>query len=105
MSVSRGRGTNNAHPEDEFSDYGNVRAVPLAAPVLAIDGGYSQTEIAERLELPLGTVKAHARRGLIRLRELLTRVDNIAAAGPSRRVESTFVGGVKSLPISYRIAD
>ncbi len=35
------------------------------------------------------------------LRELLTRVDNIAAAGPSRRVESTFVGGVKSLPISY----
>ena len=39
------------------------------------------------------------------LRELLTRVDNIAAAGPSRRVESTFVGGVKSLPISYTPLD
>ena len=39
------------------------------------------------------------------LRELLTRVDNIAAAGPSRRVESTFVGGVKSLPVSYTPLD
>jgi RNA polymerase sigma factor (sigma-70 family) len=52
---------------------------------LAIDGGYSQTEIAERLELPLGTVKAHARRGLIRLRELLTQGRTSARASGGAR--------------------
>jgi RNA polymerase sigma-70 factor (ECF subfamily) len=38
---------------------------------LSIDDGMSQTQIAEATNLPLGTVKTHARRGLIRLRELL----------------------------------
>ena len=46
---------------------------------LAIEKGCSQTEIAERLELPLGTVKTHARRGLIKLRELMA----VDAAAPS----------------------
>lgn len=38
---------------------------------LSIDHGLSQSEIAEVTEMPLGTVKTHSRRGLIRLRELL----------------------------------
>ena len=38
---------------------------------LSITHGLSQTQIAEATNLPLGTVKTHARRGLLRLRELL----------------------------------
>jgi RNA polymerase sigma factor (sigma-70 family) len=48
---------------------------------LAIDGDYSQSEIAERLNLPLGTVKTHARRGLIRLRELMGATVGAATKG------------------------
>ena len=38
---------------------------------LSISQGLSQSQIAKVVNLPLGTVKTHARRGLIRLRELL----------------------------------
>lgn len=38
---------------------------------LTLQHGLSQTAVAEQLELPLGTVKSHARRGLLRLRELM----------------------------------
>jgi len=38
---------------------------------LAIGEGLTQAAIAERTGLPVGTVKSHARRGLIRLRELV----------------------------------
>ncbi len=37
---------------------------------LAIDRGLSNSQIAEYLKMPLGTVKTHARRGMTRLREL-----------------------------------
>ena len=36
-------------------------------------------------------------------RELLARVDDIAMTGPARFVEGSFVGGVKALPIRYRM--
>jgi RNA polymerase sigma-70 factor (ECF subfamily) len=39
--------------------------------------GYSHSEIAERLDLPLGTVKTRVRRGLIHIRAQL----NIPAPG------------------------
>lgn len=38
---------------------------------LALGEGLSQAAIAERTGLPIGTVKSHARRGLIRLRQLV----------------------------------
>ena len=38
---------------------------------LSIVEGYSHSEIAESLRMPLGTVKTHARRGLIQVREKL----------------------------------
>ncbi len=38
---------------------------------LAFFGGLSHSEIAERLEVPLGTVKARIRRGMIQLREMI----------------------------------
>lgn len=38
---------------------------------LALGAGLTQPEIAERTGLPLGTVKSHARRGLLRLRQLV----------------------------------
>ena len=36
-------------------------------------------------------------------RELLKRVEQIELAGEPRYVQSTFVGGLKSLPIRYRM--
>lgn len=38
---------------------------------MALGDGYTHSEIATRLELPLGTVKTKARRGLMRVREQL----------------------------------
>jgi RNA polymerase sigma-70 factor (ECF subfamily) len=39
---------------------------------MAYYDGLSQSEIAHQLEIPLGTVKARARRGLLKLRQTLT---------------------------------
>ena len=48
---------------------------------LSFDQGMSQQEIAEATRLPLGTVKTHTRRGLMRLRQLLETGSAGAAPG------------------------
>src|SRR4029077_10237674 len=47
---------------------------------LAYYGGFSQTELAERLGQPVGTIKSRMFTGLARLRELLAEPGNGEAA-------------------------
>lgn len=51
---------------------------------LAIHQGCTHEQIARITEMPLGTVKTHARRGLMRVRELLSQSE----VGPSARTVS-----------------
>ncbi len=50
---------------------------------LAVCHGLTQAQISERTGLPLGTVKTHARQGLIRLRKLVAD-SQVAVAGGER---------------------
>ncbi|MEM9696693.1 MAG: sigma-70 family RNA polymerase sigma factor [Myxococcota bacterium] len=59
--------------------------------LLSLHEGMSHSEIATRLSLPLGTVKTRARRGLIRLRALLSD-DGADSTGGSRTLREGVVG-------------
>ena len=56
---------------------------------LAYDHGLSQSEIAERLGLPIGTVKSRTRRALLRLR---ARLGDIPDLNPATAVSTAFGG-------------
>lgn len=52
---------------------GTLRPEQQQVLELSIYEGWTHTEIAEHLSMPLGTIKTHIRRGLIQVRELLAR--------------------------------
>ena len=54
------------------SAMGGLPAEQRLAIELAFFDGLTQSQIAERLQLPLGTVKARIRRGMLQLRDALT---------------------------------
>lgn len=55
--------------EEAAKSVRNLRPEEQKVLYLSICQGYSHQEIADALEMPLGTVKTHARRGLIKVRE------------------------------------
>lgn len=75
-------GEDGRETAERYADAAEVRAGLDALPgherevlLLAYFDGLTQREIAERLEVPLGTVKARAARGTHRLRGLVTSAD------------------------------
>ena len=54
----------------------NLSAIQRQILELSYYEGLSQSDIAKRLQIPLGTVKTHSRRGLLKLRQNLTNLLN-----------------------------
>ncbi len=61
--------------------FGQLRPEQQEVLKLSIYDGWSHQQIADRLEMPLGTVKTHVRRGLARVRELLATSSSAAVKG------------------------
>lgn len=73
-STTGGADTSAASSDDARQVRAAVAALPAEqqrALELAFFGGLTQEQIAEKLQAPLGTVKARIRRGLLKLRDTL----------------------------------
>jgi RNA polymerase sigma-70 factor (ECF subfamily) len=57
--------------------------------VLAYDEGLSQSQIASRLALPIGTVKSRTRRGMARLRDILGSVPDLVGDGAREAIDGS----------------
>jgi RNA polymerase sigma-70 factor (ECF subfamily) len=70
----RDRSLQPACDGQEFLDHllSNLSPAQCEALDLAFFSGFSQAEIAKRMNTPVGNVKNHLRRGLLKLRELAT---------------------------------
>jgi RNA polymerase sigma factor (sigma-70 family) len=63
---------------------GSLRGEERRVLELALLEGLTQSQIAEAASMPLGTVKTHARRGLMRLREMLEADFDASVPGAMR---------------------
>ena len=63
---------------------GQLRVEERRVLDLSIHHGLTQHQIAEKTQMPLGTVKTHARRGLMKLRELMSETSFEHARGGPR---------------------
>jgi RNA polymerase sigma-70 factor, ECF subfamily len=57
--------------------------------VLAYDEGLSQSQIAARLALPIGTVKSRTRRAMARLRDILGTVPDLVDGGVREAIDGS----------------
>lgn len=89
-------GEDGRETADRFADAADVRAALEQLPqherevlLLAYFAGLTQREIAERLDVPVGTVKARAARGTHRLRVLVRDPETESASPESRATPSS----------------
>lgn len=91
-----------SRPSAESDDLARVRAAMLELPdrqreviELSLRADVSHAELAQRLDMPLGTVKTLLRRGMLKLREIIDAADAAvaeAAGGPAAPATGSEVG-------------
>jgi RNA polymerase sigma factor (sigma-70 family) len=78
----------SAEAQQASAALSSLRPEQQSIITLAIVDGLSQSEIAAKLSMPLGTVKTLMRRGLLRVREMLSLDPNAAGDDSSEQVPS-----------------